>query len=171
MFCRSLVVSPNSLNQARFPPHQLCASFFCFLFILLLLFSEYIYRWYGCYFCSSLFPNGFLLCDHGLDLWDRLMCEFNQSINQSICDKSIRACVSIFCWVLYSSHMPRNGCQSPSQSMFSAHALCMPVKWTVVWYFPLDMYKWRCSTDIMSTKSTQKEVSSAVYLFWPSLRV
>ena len=32
----------------------------------------------------SLFPNGFLLCDHGLDLWDRLMCEFNQSINQPL---------------------------------------------------------------------------------------
>ena len=30
----------------------------------------------------SLFPNGFLLCDHGQDLRDRLMCEFNQSINQ-----------------------------------------------------------------------------------------
>ena len=28
----------------------------------------------------SLFPNGFLLCDHGQDLRDRLMCEFNQSI-------------------------------------------------------------------------------------------
>ena len=33
-------------------------------------------------FFFSLFPNGFLLCDHELDLWDRLMCEFNQSINQ-----------------------------------------------------------------------------------------
>ena len=25
----------------------------------------------------SLFPKEFLLCDHGLDFWDRLMCEFN----------------------------------------------------------------------------------------------
>ena len=24
------------------------------------------------------FPNGFLLCGHGLDFWDRLMWEFNQ---------------------------------------------------------------------------------------------
>ena len=24
------------------------------------------------------------LCDHGLDLWDQLICEFNKSINQSI---------------------------------------------------------------------------------------
>ena len=54
--------------------------------------------------------------------------------------------------------MPRNGCQSPSQSMFSVHAFCMPVKWIVVWYFPLDTFEGRCSTDIfdqMSTKSTQ----------------
>ena len=77
-------------------PHQLCASFLIFSFFLLpfyfiLSFSEYIYRWYGCYFWCfffwiflffSLFPNGFLLRDHGLDLWDRLTCEFNQSINQ-----------------------------------------------------------------------------------------
>ena len=43
--------------------------FFVFFFLLDLL---------------SLFPNGFLLCDHGLDLRDRLMCEFNQSINQNV---------------------------------------------------------------------------------------
>ena len=27
----------------------------------------------------SLFPNGYLLCDHELDFRDMLMCEFNKS--------------------------------------------------------------------------------------------
>ena len=47
MFCRSLVVSPNSLNQARFPHMSsptMCLvflfPFFCFLFILFLLFPS-----------------------------------------------------------------------------------------------------------------------------------
>ena len=64
--------------------------FFCFLFILFLLFpsisiddmgatSGGFFFWI--FLFLSLSPNGFLLCDHGLDLWDRLMCEFNQSIN------------------------------------------------------------------------------------------
>ena len=37
----------------------------------------------------SLFPNGLLLCDHGLDLRDRLMCEFNQSINKKKSDQRL----------------------------------------------------------------------------------
>ena len=63
--------------------HQLCASFlflFCPIFIFLLFRSIYldVGATTGVFL---LFPNGFLLCDHGLDFWDRLMMrEFSQSI-------------------------------------------------------------------------------------------
>ena len=89
MFCRSIVVSLNSLDQARFPhmsSPSMCIvflffSFFCFLYMIWVLLLVF-FSFGSFFFFFSLFPNGFLLCDHGLHLWDRLMCEFNQSINQ-----------------------------------------------------------------------------------------
>ena len=56
-----------------------CVPLFCFSFasFLFLLFPS-ISIDVGVFL---LFPNGFLLCDHRLDFWDRLMWEFNQ--NQS----------------------------------------------------------------------------------------
>ena len=99
MFCLSLVVSPNSLNQARFQhmssPTMCLVFLFPFLIFIFLLFpstsiddmgatSGVFFLWI--FLLLSLFPNGFLLCDHGLDLWDRLMCEFNQSIKSRDCE-------------------------------------------------------------------------------------
>ena len=84
MFCRSLVVSLNSLNQARFPHMSsptMCLVFWVFspisasfLFYFLLFPSISIDDMGAtagvCVFFSffCLFPNGFLLCDHGQDL-------------------------------------------------------------------------------------------------------
>ena len=83
MFCRSLVASPNSLNQARFP--HMFSPTMCLVFLFPFHFIVAFFRVYlddmgatsgvflfVCFFflldLSSLFPNGFLLCDHGLDL-------------------------------------------------------------------------------------------------------
>ena len=81
MFCRSLVASPNSLNQARFP--HMSSPTMCLVFLFPFHFVVAFFRVYlddmgptsgvflGFFFLldlSSLFPNGFLLCDHGLDL-------------------------------------------------------------------------------------------------------
>ena len=62
MFCRSLVATPNSLNQARFP--HMSSPTMCLVFLFpfsasfsfyFCFFSEYIYRWYGCYFWCFFF--------------------------------------------------------------------------------------------------------------------
>ena len=68
--------------------------------------------------------------------------------------------------------MPRNGCQTSLQSVFSAQ-YWMPVKWTVVWYFPLDTCINDVALPISLTKSrrrARKEASvPAVRFLWPSL--
>ena len=43
------------------------------------------------------------------------------------------------------------------------------LKWTIVWYFPLDTYEWRCSTDrYILPKVDEEHARKQAFLFCPS---
>ena len=68
------LLSPCLSFSCHTCPHQLCASFlFLFCFILILVFPSISIAVGATTGVVLLFPNGFLLCDHGLDFLDRLM--------------------------------------------------------------------------------------------------
>ena len=68
------LLSPCLLFSCHTCTHQLCALFlFLFCFILFLLFPSISIDVGATTGVFLLFPNGFLLCDHGLDFSDRLM--------------------------------------------------------------------------------------------------
>ena len=104
---------PTCISRHAFRPpitvsQQLCVvSFSVSVFLLvhfLSAFFDYYLIWIGLLLqllFFLFFRMVFYFCDHGLDFRDRLMWEFNQSINQSIKDKFVDFGQNVFVFNLY----------------------------------------------------------------------